>query len=302
MRYLLPTLVVLSLLIAGCSASRSATTSADILSETTQATNAKSDSPYKPYDEVITDEAVSDSGLFHVHRVKTDLFFEIPDSLIGREMLWVSRIAQTPANLSPFLNGGSKVGEQVVRWERKGEDILLRRVSYQNVADDSLAVALAVAVNNFEPIIESFTIEALSKDTTGVVVKVNDVFENDTPAISGLSTGQRTQFKVRRLDSDRSFIDEAKSFPQNVNVRHTMTYEATEPPSNTDTGTISMQMYQSMILLPEQPMMPRLADERVGYFSVRQIDFGLDEQKAAEKTFIRRWRLEPSDPAAYARG
>ncbi|HMB89917.1 MAG TPA: DUF5117 domain-containing protein, partial [Rhodothermales bacterium] len=299
--FLLPTFIFV-LLLGGCAVSQSATqqTAKDTTAEKSAA--KKEDAPYKKYDEVITDAAVSDSGLFNIHRVEDDLFFEIPDSLLGREMLLISRIAQTPANLSPFLNGGSKVGEQVVRWERRGYDVLLRRMSYQSVASDSLPVALAVQVNNFEPIVQAFDIEALSQDSAGVVIQVNDFFESDVPAISGLSTSQRTRFKVRRLDTDRSFIDEAKSFPLNVNVRHTMTYEATEPPSNTDTGTLSMQMYQSMILLPEEPMTPRLEDPRVGFFTVEQIDFGLEEQKAAEVSYIRRWRLEPSDKDAYLRG
>lgn len=262
----------------------------------------KSDSPFKPYNEVITDKAVSEDGLFAVHQVDEDWFFELPDSLLEREILWISRIAQTPANLSPFINGGSKVGEQVVRWQRKGNNLLLRKRSYTSVANDSLPVAQSVRVNNFEPIIQSFKIEALSQDSQGVVIKVNDLFEKDVPAIGALPPSMRTRFKVRRLDGTRTFIDEVNSFPLNVNVRHTLTFEATEPPSNAGTGTISMQLFQSMVLLPEEAMMPRIADDRVGYFTVSQIDFGLDEQKAASRTFIRRWRLVPKDPEAYLRG
>lgn len=264
--------------------------------------DSRDDSPFKSYNKVITDKAASAEGLFQTHQVDDNWFFEIPDSLLGREVLWISRIAQTPANLSPFVNGGSKANEQVVRWQRRGNDILLRKVSYTSVANDSLPVAQSVRVNNFEPIIMSFDIEALSPDSQGVVIEVTDLFESDVPAISGLSQSARSRFKVRRLDGSRTFIDTVKSFPLNVNVRHTLTFEATEPPSNADTGTISLQMYQSMVLLPEEPMMPRLADDRVGYFTVSQIDFGLDEQKAATRTYIRRWRLEPSDPEAYLRG
>jgi Met-zincin/Domain of unknown function (DUF5117)/Domain of unknown function (DUF5118) len=284
-------------LLAGCTASRQATRNPD----PKPAAEEKSESPYKKYSEVITDEADSAEGVFAVHRIDTDYFFEIPDSLLGREFLLVSRIAQTPANLSGFINGGSKVQEQVVRFERRGKTLLLRKMAYTSVAPDSLPVALSVAVNNFEPIIMSFDIEAISPDSAGTVIQVNALFEKDLPAISGLSGGQRTRFKVRRLDESRSFIDEAKAFPLNINVRHTMTYEATAPPSNANTNTISMQMYQSMILLPERAM-ARVADPRVGFFSVRQIDFGLDELKAATRTYIRRWRLEPTDPEAYLRG
>ena len=294
--------LAITITLSGCASTKPVTDTTPIPDVSAKSSKSDDESPFKPFAEVITEAAVSDSGLFNVYQVDDDLFFEIPDDLIGREMLLVSRIAQTPADLSPFLNGGSKVGEQVVRWERRKNDILLRRVSHQNVADDSLAVSIAVAVNNFEPILGSFSIEALSEDSSGVLIQINELFEKDIPALSGLSSGQRTRFKVRRLDANRSFIDETKSFPQNVNVRHTMTYEAGAPPSNTDTGTISMQMYQSMILLSETPMTPRLTDPRVGFFSVRQIDFGLEDQKAAEISYIRRWDLEPSDKDAYMRG
>ncbi|MFK7845706.1 MAG: zinc-dependent metalloprotease [Rhodothermales bacterium] len=295
-------IITLFLLLAGCSASKQAATPP--VEEKTTSPSPKDDdaSAMKAYNKVITDKALSDDGLFRVHQVGDDWFFEIPDSLLNREILWISRIAQTPANLSPFINGGSKVGEQVVRWERKGDNILLRKTSYTSVASDSLPVAQSVKANNFEPIIQAFEIETLSADSQGVVINVTDLFVKDVPAIGGLSTGQRTRFKVRRLDGTRSFVDEAKSYPLNVNVRHTLTFEATAPPSNVGTGTISMQLYQSMILLAKEPMMPRIADSRVGFFSVSQIDFGLDDQKAATRTFIRRWKLEPSDPEAYMRG
>lgn len=260
------------------------------------------DSPYKAYAKVITDKAVSDDGLFTVHEIDDDLYFEIPDSLLDREMLLISRIAQTPANLSPFINAGSKSAEQVVRWHRQENNILLRRMSYQSVASDSLPIALSVSSNNFEPIIASFKIEALTPDSNGVVIKVNDLYEKDIPALSGLSSGQRTRFRVRRLDGARSFIDYARSYPLNIEVRHTMSYDAGSPPSNANTGTISMQMNQSMVLLPEEPMMPRLEDPRVGYFSVNQVDYGSEEQKAASYSYIARWRLEPKDPEAYLRG
>ncbi|MFT5142992.1 MAG: hypothetical protein ACI80V_003801 [Rhodothermales bacterium] len=299
MKNLLLSFALAALLLAGCSASKSVTTPAT--SQERPAKAGKSESPFEKYSDVVTKEAVTDQGLFDVHRVDTDYFFEIPDDMLGREMLLVSRIAKTPANLSGFTNGGSKVHEAVVRFERMGNRLLLRRMAYTSVAPDSLPVSLSVAANNFEPILMAFDIEALSEDSMGTVIKVNALFETDVPALSGLSSRQRTEFKVRRLDGDRSFIDEAKSFPQNVNVRHTMTFDATEPPSNRDAGTISMQMYQSMILLPE-PMPTRVADERVGFFTVRQLDFSLPELKSAERAYIRRWRLEPSDPAAYQRG
>ena len=177
----------------------------------------------------------------------------------------------------------------------------LRIVSYENVADEELPIYQAVRNSNFEPILHSFEIETENEDSTAVVIDVTDLFTSDVPAL-GLQQFRRESYRVRRLDGDRTFITSAKSFPRNIEVRHVLSYEAAEPPSNSSTGTISLEMNQSMILLPEEPMQPRLCDRRVGFFSVRLTDYGRDAQKAEERCFVTRWRLEPSDPEAYARG
>ena len=256
----------------------------------------------KTYSDVITDDTETDEGVFDVHRTDEVLLFEIPDSLLGRDMLLVSRIAKVPVGFPGFSPAGVKTGEQVLRWERQADKILLRTISYSNVADDTLAVSISVEANNFGPIIAAFDIEVEGEDGNSVVIDVTEFYEADTPALTGLSSTQRDQYEVRRLDPDRSFINYARSFPLNVDVRHTMTYEAGDAPAQARTGTMSMEMHQSMILLPKEPVRPRYADPRVGWFSVTRTNFGLDEQKAAQQTFIRRWRLEPSDVQAYARG
>lgn len=256
----------------------------------------------RPYDEVVTDKAVSDQGLFAVHSVDDKILFEIPDSLFSADMLLISRVAGVPAGAGGFLSAGMSVNEQMVRWERVGNQVLLRKYGAQAVAADSLPIYTSVVSNNFAPILASFPVQAFGPDSATVVVDVTDFYKGDTPAISGLSPTQRRNYQVRRLDTARSFIVWARSHPLNVNVRHTLTYDAGLPPSNPETSTISMEMNQSLVLLPREPMMPRHADERVGYFTVSQVNYGLDEQKAATQTFVRRWRLEPSDPAAYARG
>jgi len=256
----------------------------------------------KTYSDVITDDTETDEGVFDVHRTDETFLFEIPDSLLGRDMLLVSRIGKVPVGFPGFSPAGVKTGEQVLRWERQADKILLRTVSYSSVADDTLAVSISVEANNFGPIIAAFDIEVEGEDGNSVVIDVTEFYEADTPALTGLSSGQRDQYGVRRLDPDRSFINYARSFPLNVDVRHTMTYEATDAPAQARTGTMSMEMHQSMILLSKEPVRPRYADPRVGWFSVTRTNFGLAEQKAAQETFIRRWRLEPSDLEAYARG
>lgn len=302
----LTTTLLCALALGGCSVFGSSTAPTPAPPAGRDAPTSSGDSGDGPaaYGDVVTDEAVSDPGLFTVHRVGDDWFFEIPETLLGRDLLFITRIAGVPPGFGGFLPAGVSIEEQVMRFERRPDRLLLRKYSFQEVADDSLPIAISVVQNNLPPVIGSFEIEAMGPDSTApsLVIDVTDFFEGDTPAISGMRSAMRRQYQVRRLDEERSFIDRISSYPENVEVRHTQTFDAGAAPSDTDTNTITLALSQSIVLLPEEPMRPRYADDRVGYFSVNRVNFGLDVQKAGEETFIRRWRLEPSDSAAYFRG
>ncbi|MGH7520339.1 MAG: zinc-dependent metalloprotease [Gemmatimonadales bacterium] len=256
----------------------------------------------RPYRDVIPARALTDSGGIPVHRVDDKWFFELPDSLLNRDFLLVSRIAGVPARLGGFTSAGQSVAERVVRWQRQGTVLLLRTMSYEAVADDSLPIAQSVASNNQGPVLGAFPIQAFGADSATFVLDVTEFFSGDTPGIAGLSPAQRRQYQVRRLDTSRSQVTAIRSFPLNVEVRHTQTFEAGEPPFDARSGTISLEMRQSLVVLPRVAMRPRYADARVGFLTVERVNYGLEEQKAAAQRFIRRWRLEPKDPAAYARG
>jgi hypothetical protein len=256
----------------------------------------------KTYSDIITDEAKTDDGLFKVHLIGEKVYYEIPNDLLNVALLWISRISGRSEDLSPYINAGSKTNEQVVQWQRKGNKVLLRGISYNSVADESLPIYKSVQYNNFEPIIQAFKVETMNDDSTAVVIEVTSLFTKDVPTFSGLGSRLRTQYKVRSLDASRSFIDTVRSYPINIEVVHTQTFNASEPPANSDMNTITIQMNQSMIKLPENPMTPRLYDERVGWFTVRQYDYGSEALKSDLKTYIQRWRLEPKDPEAYLRG
>ncbi|MBT8257011.1 MAG: DUF5117 domain-containing protein, partial [Bacteroidia bacterium] len=217
----------------------------------------------KPYDKVITKDAKTDKGLFDVHEIDGKYFYEIPDSLFGREMLMVTRIAKTASGIG---FGGGKQNTQVLRWQKKGKKIALRVVSYQVFAADSLPVHEAVVNSNFEPVLYTFPIKALSKDSTKTVIDVTELFEKDVKAL-GMNANSRKRYKANRLEANKSFIEDVKSYPLNIEARHVKTYAAAEPPSNRSTGSISIEINNSMILLPAEPMRRRYFDERVGWFA-----------------------------------
>lgn len=244
----------------------------------------------KTFEDIITDKAVSDTGLFTVHQVDEKFYYELPDSLLGKEMLMVTRIAKT-ANGLGF--GGGKQNTQVVRWIKKRQQLLLRIVSYENVAADSLPIHEAVENSNFEPIIASFKIESKGKDSLhpSSLIDVTKLFTNDVKTL-GISSRYKKRYKISSVDTKRSYIESIKSYPLNIEARHVKTYKASEPPSNGSLQAFSVEINNSMILLPKEPMKRRYFDRRVGWFARSQVDYGLEAQESKKITYLDRWRLE----------
>lgn len=253
-----------------------------------------------PYGKVVTKDMKTDKGLFHVHSKDDQYLFEIPNNLLEREMLMVTRIAKTASGIG---FGGGKTNTQVLRWQRNGKKILLRVVSHQVVADTVLPVHEAVVNSNFEPVLFSFPIKAYNKDTTAVVIDATKLLTDDVKPM-GFPQFYRTRYRATRLDKSRSYVERVSSYPQNIEMRHVKTYFASRPPSNSSVGSISVEMSNSMILLPEKPMKRRYFDERVGWFARGQADYGLDAQKTKTVTYLDRWRLEVKDEdiAKFKRG
>jgi hypothetical protein len=256
----------------------------------------------KPYEEVITEEAVSDDGIFQVHRVGDDIYYEIPLAELDKDFLWIGRIKRTTLGAG---YGGQRSDNRVVRWELRDTKVLLRLISYDVVADPDTPVAQAVADSNNPAIAEVFDVAAFSSDGDPVI-DVTDLF---TTEVNELSV--RSRINARGFANDRTFIEKVVAYPMNINVEVSQTYTA--PPATGAAGgggrggapargmrgnSATVVVSYSMLKLPEEPMMPRLFDERVGYFSDSYTDYSRPDHRAVERRFITRWRLEKQDPSA----
>ncbi len=263
----------------------------------------KDDKKKKTYSEIITAEAVSSTGLISHHLVDGNNYLEISNDVLDQEMLIVTRIAGFVKGLNFGGAGVRSKPQQVIRWQKQGKKILLRSVSYNSVASFEDPIYESVKNNNFEPIIHAFNIETEGKNKDSYLIKVDKFFTSDIAMISAVNANQKKDFGIKGVDSDRSFISGIKSFPQNLEVRHVVTYKGGEKlPDNQITETMSVELAQSIIMLPKEQMRKREYDNRVGYFSIRQTDYSSDEQRAETKRYITRWKLEPKDPDAFARG
>jgi hypothetical protein len=261
----------------------------------------------KPYKEVITEKAVTQKGLFTIHKVDEKWYFEIPDSLFNREILAITRFVKSPAGSRSY--GGEKVNEQTLRWEKGPSDnIFLRVMTIISVApDSSQPIAQAVRNSNVDPIAAAFEIKAFGKDSNSVVIDVTDFFKLDNQPVS-LSLDIKRRYGLGGISSDRSYISYIHSYPLNTEVRTVKTFSSSAAPagilggSSSSTlpaaevaGAVTMELNNSFIMLPATPMRKRLSDPRVGYFASEYSVYNDKQQKVETSTFIHHWRLEPKE-------
>ncbi|MFN3649825.1 MAG: zinc-dependent metalloprotease [Armatimonadota bacterium] len=254
----------------------------------------------KPYEEVITKEAKSDDGLFKVHQVDDKIYFEIPTSQLKKELLWVSTFVRTQVG---FGLGGTEVQDRVIRFEQRDDKVLLRGVDYQMRAGTEEGQRL-IDLANLEPIIRVFDVAAYGPDKAPVI-DVSALYLQEVPELSA-----REAVGASRMDPSRTFLEKIKSFPRNIETVVLATFVPTAstgfrfgipsggPRRDSSLQSVSAVVRHSLVALPDDPMKPRLADSRVGYFSGQHYEFDRPDHRVAERTYIRRWRLEKKDPAA----
>ena len=267
----------------------------------------------KPYNKVIDTTAVTQSGLITVHKMDNKYLYEISDSLLGSDIMTITRYSKTPAGGGIF--GGEEINRQVVRWEKGlNNNILLRSITYVIMSPDAdKPLAQAVKNSTADPIIGNYDVLAYKKDEsgkiTGYVLDLTSTFDADVQTFS-LDPIKKQMLNIVAFQKDKSFISKVSSFPINTEIRSVKTFTTTPPristtptpqigvnlPSALDAGLITMEMNTSMILLPQTPMRKREFDARVGYFANQFGVFEEDSQKSETSVFAVRWRLEPKSP------
>jgi hypothetical protein len=258
----------------------------------------------RPYGDVITASARTDDGIFKVHRItegnNDTIFYEIPARELGKDFLWNTQLKKTTIGAG---YGGQTVGSRVVRWVKRDDNILLQNIEYGIVADPNNPF---LGDANVPAIIRRFPVAAYAANGDPVI-DVTGLFigQQEVPEFSA-----RGRVGGRGMDPSRSFFERAISFPENINVEVTITYTGGDAPAAEPAGgrggrggggrgpSATVLVHHSMIKLPEKPMMPRLFDERVGYFTQGLVDYGTGEQQQMQKRYIARYRLEKKDPNA----
>ena len=254
----------------------------------------------KPYDQVVTKDFQTQTGMFKVHTFKGKALFEIPKAELGKDFLLVVQVKKSPTEVS---YPGQEVTDIIVRWEQRENKVLLRAVDFSNIADPNDPIGAAVAAMETPTIMMAFAVEAFSPDGAPVI-DATKLFTSDVNEIPVKKT-----LGGMGLDSARTFLDKVKVYPINLNVEATQTFNPKPPqlppgfpPQYADllppTPSPTAVVYYSFVKLPEKPMMGRLVDERVGYFTHAHTNYSRTVHEVKPTEYIARFRMEKKDPAA----
>lgn len=264
----------------------------------------------RPYAEVLKGTTTL-KGVFDVHRLEDKVYYEIPRKELGKEFLIVAQVSKTQAS---YGYGGTELANRVVKWERKGNAVLLRNIYYGLRSTDG-NVAQAVANSNIDAILMSFDILAFGKDSS-LVIDVTPMFISDMPEFSPRQqpVNFAQSYDAISLDPKRTFVESVKAFPTNIETRAVLTYRTNpidltrsrlspvpqqiRPRADFALGSITVEVHFSMVRLPDVPMKPREYDSRIGFFTQRFVDYNNSNFGIEPKQYISRFRLEKKDTTA----
>lgn len=263
----------------------------------------------KPYREIIPVSAITTNGLFKVHKSADKYYFEIPDSLLGRDLLVVSRISRGASDYRPMIMptyAGDQIGEKVIRFEKStGNKIFLQTISYKERAADSSSNGLyrSLLNNSLQPIQAAFAIKAVNDSSKSSVIEMTEYLNNDNSVFS-FDAALKSLGGLNMMAADRSYIEDVHAYPMNIEIKSIRTYSAKPMPMTNEVKTHTFELNSSIVLLPSIPMQSRFFDPRVGFFADEYVDFDANPQGIKSQSQIWKWRVEPrkEDIEKYKRG
>ena len=255
-----------------------------------------------PYHKIVKEKGSVRYGLFTVRHIKDDWYLEVPDSLLGRMMLAVTRFTSTPQGFRSF--SGEEVNHSAIYLEQYGQkSIFMREYVQSHLAKPEDRIAISLKQSTADPIVYKFEVIGRNPKTKDQLINITKWLMSDNK-ISSFTASDRTSIGVTAVQNDRTFIDTIKTFPINLEIQTLRTYgtnNSSRTPAST-TGSVTLALNTSIVLLPEKPMQPRYFDNRVGYFNNTITEFSDDQQTTNHEAIISRYRLEPKDPQAYKAG
>ena len=264
-------------------------------------TPKKEEKKESEYEKLMKKGGTVRNGLFGVRHIDDKYYFEVPDSMLGRYVIFVTRLTAVPQNFGQFA--GEEISHSTVYLERRDTTkLMMRQYVLSHVADNKDNIARTLEQSTVDPIVRSFKIIGRNKEDDHSLIEVTSFLTGDSH-LTSFSSGSKGTLKVGGQNKDLTFIDTIKVFPTNIEVATTRTYGSSAGRSEASkTGAMTMAFNTSMVLLPNEPMRKRLWDERVGYFVNNFVRFSDQQHKTQHESFISRYRLVPKNKKKYLRG
>lgn len=262
----------------------------------------KSSKP-KSFYEALTKQATVDRGFCAVYKLENRFYFEIPDSILNKDILVVNRIAKAAAQVRPDNNyagyGADQIGENVIQFYKGGANkIFIKKIDYsssRSIDTGANGLYKAVQKSNLAPIMASFDIKGYSPDSSSVLVDMTDYIATDNELFF-FSGQQKRVYNLGYIQNDKSYVQDVNSFPQNIEIKTVKTFTNNNPGMSPSLPYLTYELNTSIVLLPEKLMKTRLVDERVGYFGRGYVDFDIPHPQGFNGTWlVTRWRLEPKE-------
>lgn len=253
------------------------------------------------FEKIASESNLVSRGMFNVYAQDGKYYFEIPVSLLQRDMLVVNKLQRVPFELNDAgVNRGTNYETQMIRfeWNKEEKKIRVRQSRPLPESPENDAITRSVRDNFISPLIADFKLEACNADSTAVIIQINDIYDGSETSINNVFDNINLGTSAIK---DLSRIMSIKAFPNNIVATSELTTKVREGMSAVN---VTVEVSSSLVLLPEKPMMGRLDDPKVGYFTKDLLYFSDSQQKTEEKKYITRWRLEPKpeDREAYLRG
>lgn len=253
------------------------------------------------FEKIASESNLVSRGMFNVYAQDGKYYFEIPVSLLQRDMLVVNKLQRVPFELNDAgVNRGTNYETQMIRfeWNKEEKKIRVRQSRPLPESPENDAITRSVRDNFISPLIADFKLEACNTDSTAVIIQINDIYDGSETSINNVFDNINLGTSAVK---DLSRIMSLKAFPNNIVATSELTTKVREGMSAVN---VTVEVSSSLVLLPEKPMMGRLDDPKVGYFTKDLLYFSDSQQKTEEKKYITRWRLEPKpeDREAYLRG
>ncbi|MEP7061079.1 MAG: zinc-dependent metalloprotease [Betaproteobacteria bacterium] len=270
----------------------------------------------KPFADVIKD-ATTQTGLFALYARDDKVWLEIKPDQFDKPFFFSANLA---AGLGEnFLFGGLMGGypgfvghSQVAVWHKMGSHVQLIARNERYFAKAGTPEALAVSAAFSDSLLGAAAIVSQPHPQThGVLIELNALLLTDLPGANGVL--ERTYRQSYTFDARNSAITRTRATEDEISAAVTAHYSLarvaqpaappstapyTPPPSTVpDIRSLFLGFYYNFAKLPDEPMRPRLADARIGYFTTTRYDYSNDNPLTPRQNYVRRWRLEKKDPS-----